>query len=145
MSPEISGKRLELLKETVPKLSRVAVFGIFRQPGPRKMEREPTGGSEHWSAASISGGAAAKDIESAFQAASKGRADAVLVLTSHTLVRRDHKQIVDLAAKNRLPAIYSRRDFVEAGGLHVLGPELNRLVPARRVLRRQDFERRQAR
>jgi putative ABC transport system substrate-binding protein len=58
----------------------------------------------------------AKDIETAFRAASKGRADAVLVLPSPiTLSQR--RQVVDLAANSRLPAIYWATEFVEAGGL----------------------------
>jgi ABC-type uncharacterized transport system substrate-binding protein len=57
-----------------------------------------------------------KDIETAFRAASKGRADAVLVLPSPiTLTQR--RQVVDLAANSRLPAIYWATEFVEAGGL----------------------------
>ena len=57
-----------------------------------------------------------KDIETAFQAASKGHADAVLVLASQ-FVTSDPKGFVELAAKNRLPAIYWSPEFVEAGGL----------------------------
>jgi putative ABC transport system substrate-binding protein len=57
-----------------------------------------------------------KDIETAFQAASKGHADAALVLASQ-LVTSDPKQFVELAAKSRLPAIYWSPEFVEAGGL----------------------------
>jgi putative ABC transport system substrate-binding protein len=56
------------------------------------------------------------DIETAFRAASKGRAEAVLVLASAVLISQ-RKEIADLAAKNRLPAIYDRREFVEDGGL----------------------------
>jgi len=57
-----------------------------------------------------------KDIETAFRAASKGRADAVLVLTS-PFATSQRTQITDLAVKNRLPAIYDRAEFVEDGGL----------------------------
>ena len=61
-----------------------------------------------------------KDLETAFGAASKGNADAVLVLTS--VVTNSHrKQIVELAAKNRLPAIYYTAEWVEAGGLMTYG------------------------
>ena len=66
-----------------------------------------------------------QDIETAFRAASKGRADAVLVLTSPSLTHRT--QIADLALKSRLPAIYRRREFVEAGGLMTYGVRISDL------------------
>ena len=61
-----------------------------------------------------------KDIETAFRAASKGRADAVLVLESPVLVSQ-RTQVADLAVKSRLPAIYHRPEFVEDGGLMSYG------------------------
>ena len=61
-----------------------------------------------------------KDIETAFQAASKGRADAVFVLSGPVL-NSHRKQVVDLALKSRLPAIYNFPDFVDAGGLMTYG------------------------
>ena len=61
-----------------------------------------------------------KDIETAFRAASKGRADAVLTFTS-AIVSSQRTQIVELATKNRLPAIYHNTRFVEAGGLMAYG------------------------
>ena len=61
-----------------------------------------------------------KDIETAFRAASEGRADAVLVLGGPVLVS-NRKQVIDLAVKNRLPAMYYRQEFVEDGGLMSYG------------------------
>jgi putative tryptophan/tyrosine transport system substrate-binding protein len=61
-----------------------------------------------------------KDIETAFRAASKGRADAVLVLAS-PVFNIQRKQIVDLAVKNRLPVIYYAPEWVEDGGLMSYG------------------------
>ena len=84
-----------------------------------------------------------KDIETAFRAASKGRAEAVLVLRGPVLTSQ-RTQVVDLAVKNRLPAIYRTLDFVEAGGLMTYGAS-SRLGPARRHLCGQDFERQKAR
>ena len=67
-----------------------------------------------------------EDIETAFRAASNGRADAVLVLTSpFTFSQRT--QVVDLAAKNRLPAIYPQSEYMEDGGLMTYGPSINDL------------------
>jgi len=117
LSPEISGKQLELLKEIVPKLSRVAVFGNSNEPVNPQLLRE----------LELAAGAFGvqlqhldvlrpKDIETAFRAATKGRADALLVLPSPVLSDQ-RKQITDHVLKSRLPAIYYRADFVEEGGL----------------------------
>jgi len=127
LSPELSGKQLELLKETVTKLSRVAVLGNSTSPGNAQALREMD----------LAAGAlgvklqyldvlSPKDIETAIRAASKGRAEAVLVLPSPVLPSQ-RTQIVDLAAKSRLPAIYWRSDFVEAGGLMSYGASQNDL------------------
>jgi putative tryptophan/tyrosine transport system substrate-binding protein len=117
LAPEISGKQLELLKEVVPKLSHVALLGNSTEPGNAQLLKETE----------LAAGALAvqlqyldvrnpKDIETAFRAASKGRADAVLVLTSQVFTSH-RKQLVELAVKNRLPVTYFRREFVEDGGL----------------------------
>ncbi len=121
LAPELSGKRLELLKEIVSKLSRVAVLGTSPQPGYAQVLKE----------IELAAGAlkvkrqyldvlGSKDIETAFRAATKGRAQAVLVLSSPVLVSQ-RKQVADLAAKNRLPAIYPRTEYTEAGGLMSYG------------------------
>jgi ABC-type uncharacterized transport system substrate-binding protein len=67
-----------------------------------------------------------KDIETAFRAASNGRADGVLVLNSPVFASHQ-TQVVDLAVKSRLPAIYWRSGFVEAGGLMSYGTSENDL------------------
>jgi putative ABC transport system substrate-binding protein len=127
LAPEISGKQLELLKETVPKLSRVAVLGTSTRPGNAQNLKETE----------LSAGAfgvklqyldvlSAKDIETAFRAASKGRADAVLVLQT-PLLTSHRTQVVDLAAKNRLPAIYATAEWVEDGGLMTYGVSITEM------------------
>jgi putative ABC transport system substrate-binding protein len=68
-----------------------------------------------------------KDIETAFRAASKGRAQAVLMLVSGTIANPQRTQIAELAVKSRLPVIHNRREFVEAGGLMTYGVNLNDL------------------
>jgi putative ABC transport system substrate-binding protein len=129
LSVDISGKRLELLKETVPRLSRLAVLGTSTVPGTaqalREMER----------AAGLFGAKlqfldilAPKEIETAFRAAGKERADAVLLLQSFVL-NSQRKQIAGLAIKNRLPAIYYAPEWVEDAGLMSYGvsfTDLNR-------------------
>ncbi len=116
-APELSGKRLELLKETIPKLSRVAVFGTSTLPGNAQMLREVELAAKAFGVKLQNLDVLdPKDIETAFRAASKGRADAVLALAIPVLVLQ-RPQVTDLAVKHRLPAIYDRREFVEGGGL----------------------------
>jgi putative tryptophan/tyrosine transport system substrate-binding protein len=119
--PELSGKRLELLKEVVPKLSRVAVFGDSTQPGYAQVlkETERAAGALRVRLQYLDMLVPA-DIESAFREASKGRADAVLVLGSPVLISH-RRQVVELAVKSRLPATYNQPEFVEAGGLMSYG------------------------
>src|SRR5215475_6848235 len=118
LSPEISGKQLELLKEILPGLSRAAVFGTSTQPGNSQMSKE----------VELAAGALAvklqyvdvlspEDIESAFRAAVKGRAHAVLMIVASSVVGDHREKIVDLAVKSRLPAMYPFSSYVEAGGL----------------------------
>jgi putative ABC transport system substrate-binding protein len=121
LAPELSGKRLELLKEILPKLSRVAVFGTSTRPGNAQSLREVelaagAFGLKH-QFIDILG---PKDIETAFQAASKGRVDAVLLLAG-SIFNSHRTQIAELTIKNRLPAIYHEPEFVEGGGLMSYG------------------------
>jgi putative tryptophan/tyrosine transport system substrate-binding protein len=127
LSPEISGRQLEFLKEIVPKFSRAAVLGTSTRPGTAQALKETE-------LAAVALGVqlqyldvlATKDIEIAFRAASKGRADAVVVLTS--AVFTSHRtQVVDFAAKSRLPAIYPQSDYMETGGLMFYGVSITYL------------------
>src|SRR3989454_6335767 len=103
LSPEISGKQLELLKETVPKLSRVAVLGNSTSPGNAQALREMELAAGVFKAKlQYLDVLDPKDIETAFRAGSKGRADAILVLPSPVLTSQ-RTQIVELAVKSRLP------------------------------------------
>jgi len=119
LRPELSGKQLELLKEIVPKLSRVAVFGTSTHPGNaqslKEVELAARGFGVKLQYLDILD---PKDIETAFRAARKGRADAVLFLVAGGVASSGHRtQIVDLAVKSRLPVIYGVPEYVEAGGL----------------------------
>ena len=145
LAPETSGKRLELLKETVPKLSRVAVLGTSTNPanGPLLKETELAAGALGVKLQYLDV-PDPKDIETAFQAATKGRAEAVLVLQTGVL-NSQRKQIADLAIKSRLPAIYYSPEWVEDGGLMVYSansPDLSRRAA---TYRRQNPQRRQTR
>src|SRR5206468_7267296 len=99
--PEISGKQLELLKEIVPRFSRVAVLGNSTQPGnPQALREVETDAKAFGVKLQYLDVLGPKDIETAFREASKGHADAVLVLASQ-LVTSHPKQFAELAAKNR--------------------------------------------
>ncbi len=117
LAPELSGKQLELLKEIVPKLSLVAVLGTSTNPGKpqqlKEMELAAKAFGIKFQYLDVLG---PKDIETAFRAVSKGRAEGVLVLGGPVLISH-RTQVVDLAVKSRLPAIYNVAEFVEAGGL----------------------------
>jgi putative ABC transport system substrate-binding protein len=124
LAPEISGKRLELLKEIVPKLSRVAVLGISTNPGDAQALKETEFAARGFGLQlQHSDVRRQEDIDTTFQAAGKGRADAVLVLVS-VVLNSYRTQVVELAAKGRLPAIYPILYFVEAGGLMSYGVSL---------------------
>ncbi|HEV8341318.1 MAG TPA: ABC transporter substrate-binding protein [Candidatus Binatia bacterium] len=122
LAPELSGKQLELLKEIVPRLSRVAVLGNSTEPGNAQSLREAQVAAKTFRVQLQNLEArSSKDIETAFAEASKGRADAVLVLVSPVVVfQRTH--VTDLAAKSRLPAIYPQSEFVDSGGLMSYAP-----------------------
>ena len=120
-APELSGKRLEILREVIPKLSRVAVIGTSTNPAYAQVIKEVELAAKAFGVKLQNLDVLhSKDIESAFRAASKGRADGVLVLTSATLVPQ-RVQLAQLAAKHRLPAMYSNSQYVEAGGLMFYG------------------------
>ena len=129
LAPELSGKQIELLKETVPKLSRVAVFGTSTYPGYAQMLKETELAADAYRVKLQNLDVQnLKDIEIAFRTATKGHADAVLVLATPVLLSQ-RRQIADLAVKSRLPAIYPQTEYTEAGGLMYYGantPDLNR-------------------
>jgi ABC-type uncharacterized transport system substrate-binding protein len=121
LAPEISGKQVELLKEIVPKLSRVAVLGSSTNPGNAQALKEIDLAAKAFKVQlQYLEVQEPKEIEAVFHAASKGRADAVLVLLNPVALSH-RKQIADLAAKNRLPAMYYAPDYVEGGGLMSYG------------------------
>jgi putative ABC transport system substrate-binding protein len=121
LAPEISGKQLELLKEIVPRLSRVAVLGNSTTPGTaqalKETERAAVALGVQHLYLDVRG---PKDIETAFRAANKGRAEAILVL-QNPVATAQRTQITALAVKGRFPAIYDRREYVEDGGLMTYG------------------------
>jgi putative ABC transport system substrate-binding protein len=122
LAPQLNAKKLELLKELVPRLSRVAVVsgpGISRTQLPPLEEAARSLGVR----LQVEEVRREGDIERAFQAAKSGRAGAIHVLASPLLFAYT-KTVIGLAAKHRLPAIYEWREAVEAGGLASYGASL---------------------
>ena len=120
-APELNGKRLEILREVVPKLSRVADLGTSSGPGSAQQLREVEPAAKAFGVKlQYLDVLDSKDIATAFRAANKGRADAVLTLVTAIVVSQ-RAQVVELAAKNRLPVIYANNLFVEDGGLMFYG------------------------
>ena len=146
LNRELGGKRLELLKEAVPKVTRVAV--LF----------DPTVGDSVHEVKELLPVAAralgltlqpwevrtADDFDGVFATTGKQRPDGLYVRSS-PLMRPNQKRIVGLALKSRLPSMYDNTEFVDAGGLMSYGADLTDELPARRIFRGQNPEGSQAR
>jgi ABC-type uncharacterized transport system substrate-binding protein len=129
LGPERSGKRLELLKEILPALSRVAIFATSSEPSNARVLKEIENAAramrvkvQIWDVLSF------KDLENAFAAATKERVGAVLMNVSGPLLNPYRKETADLAVKSRLPVMHSRRELVEAGGLMAYGVSVDDLA-----------------
>ena len=126
---ELAGKRLELLKEAVPGISRIAVIWNTAHADYELREMQAAARALGVQLQSLEL-RAPSELDGAFQAASRGRAEALAVVPSRlTAFRRI--RIVELAAKSRLPVISGWREFAEAGALLTYGP--NRLEGSRRA------------
>jgi ABC-type uncharacterized transport system substrate-binding protein len=129
VSSEINGKRLELLKEIVPKLSRVAVFGSSSNPGNAQALKEVELAARALKVqVQYLDVLSPDDFETAFRTAKQGRADAILIMVSNPIAGTRRKEIAELAAKSRLPTIHNRLEEVEAGGLMTYGVSLSDLA-----------------
>ncbi|MBI3064458.1 MAG: ABC transporter substrate-binding protein [Deltaproteobacteria bacterium] len=129
ISPVIAGKRLELLKETVPKLSRITV--LWTRGGSDQSWKESQLAARELGLQIHSMEVSSADkLESAFKEAVKA-ASGALAVTPYHLTNSNRKLIADLAARHRLPAIYPRGDIVDSGGLMSYGAD--RTEPYRRV------------
>jgi putative ABC transport system substrate-binding protein len=128
LAPERTAKRLELLKEIVPGLSRVAVFGTSTEPNNARELKEVELAAEGLGIKlQYRDVLTLKDVEIAFRAAVKERTGAVLKNVSGPITNAHRKEIADLAVKSRLPVIYGRREPVEAGGLMSYGVSVDDL------------------
>ena len=119
----LAGKRLELLKEAVPKISRVAVLWNPHDPSSAQQWKESQLAARELGLQLHSMEVSSADqFESAFKEANQVRSSALFVVSS-ALAFSNQNRITDLAIKNRLPAIYTRGDFVDSGGLISYGPD----------------------
>jgi len=123
ISGELGGKRLELLKEIIPKLARVAVL----------WDPQNLGSTQEWKESQVTARdlglqlhsmevSSADKFDAAFKEATKA-GSAALVVTRSTLNNSYQKRIADLAAQFQLPAMYAREDFVDSGGLMSYGAD----------------------
>lgn len=124
MTPELSGKRLELLKETVPGLSRVAILwnpdNLHEPPAVRQLELAARALGVQLQLFAVR---APGELDAAFAAIDRARANALIVFENPLHVR--HRSVIaELAMKSRLPTMFEIRSFVEAGGLIAYGPRL---------------------
>ena len=125
--PDLVGKCLELLNQAVPGVSRVAVLWPPGALGERTEKNMLTGAGEAGRALGVRlqfvEAPRPADLDRAFSEMTRARAGALAVLPSTILVR-ERKRLVDLAAKNRLPTIFTQTEFVDAGGLMGYGPSV---------------------
>jgi putative tryptophan/tyrosine transport system substrate-binding protein len=123
LRPELAGKRLELLKEIIPNLSRIAVFATSASSDYTQVVKESELAASAFSVKVQSLDILSpKDFESAFQAAAKGRAEAILVRVPGPILSPSRRKVVELAVKSRLAVIYETAAEVEVGGLMCYGP-----------------------
>jgi len=118
LARDLSGKRLELLTEAISNLSRVGVLWDANAEAPTMSfkEYETAARALKIPLQSLAVRGPNPDLEAAFQTATKGRANALIVI-SNPVFTRHAKRIADLAIRNRLPSMYERSPYVETGGL----------------------------
>jgi putative ABC transport system substrate-binding protein len=123
IAPVLAGKRLELLKEVIPKLSRVAALTNPRNPGSAQSWKESLlaarelGIQLHFMEVS-----SADKFEGAFKEATKVHSAALTVIAG-SIATSNAKLVTDLATKYRLPAVFDRSEFITTGGLMSYGPD----------------------
>jgi putative ABC transport system substrate-binding protein len=122
LGPELSGKRLELLKEVLPNITRVAALWNSANPAQKPIWKAiqvaAQGLGLHVQSLEVR---SSDDLDSAFEAALRERAQA-LIISPEPLINMQLRRIVEFATKNRLPAMYAGPEVVEAGGLMSYAP-----------------------
>ncbi len=127
LAPELVGKRLEQLKQAVPGVNRVAVLwepGAYVELTERDILKETEVAARALGVRlQFVEARGPADFDRAFSDMTRARAGALTVLPS-TMFIIERRRLVDLAAKNRLPAVYTSREYVDAGGLMAYGPSI---------------------
>jgi len=123
LAPELNGKRLELLKETLPKVMRVAVLTREGDRERQRFKESEVVAKGLGLRLQFFGANVADDLDSAFDAVKRAGAQA-LILPPTTFLLTNRVQFINAAAKNRLPAIYPDSEYVEVGGLMSYGPDI---------------------
>jgi putative ABC transport system substrate-binding protein len=124
LAPELNWKRLELLKEVAPKATRIAFLTrLGTTTGEQRFKEAEADAKGLGLQLQFLGAKGPDDLESAFDAAKQSGAQAVIVHPS-TFVATNRARIIDLTAKNRLPAVYPSTPYAEAGGLMSYGPDI---------------------
>jgi putative ABC transport system substrate-binding protein len=125
MAPDLVGKQLQLLKEVVPKISRVAVLWNADNPGgvPQLRQAEAAARALGVRLQSLEA-RGPHELDSAFAAMTREQAGALVILNDAVLGVNLSKQIAELAAKSRLPAMHGVPEYAQAGGLMVYGANL---------------------
>ena len=133
--PSFSAKTLQLLRDAVSGLSKVAVFWL-RASGSRQLEAVRSAAAALELTVEVFEVGRPSEFEAAFQAAAKSKASGVLMLSS-PLISAYPQALADLALVNRLPAISIFPDFAQKGGLIAYGPDLLALYPQASVMTRK--------
>jgi putative ABC transport system substrate-binding protein len=130
LAPDLNTKRLEILKEAVPKLARVGLLrtavGIASDPGNQLKELRPAARALMLRLEEIETQTDSKGLESAFQSAKQNQVGAIMTPPAGGFFA-ERKRIVELAIKYRLPAIYPQKAFVDEGGLMFYGTDATEL------------------
>jgi putative ABC transport system substrate-binding protein len=113
---ELTSKRLEILRDAVPKLTRVGLLRLGGSTDLQPKELRPAAQALKLKLEEIETQADAKSLESAFQTAKEKQVGAIITTTTRPFFA-ERKRIVELALKHRLPAIYPQKEFVDEGGL----------------------------
>ena len=141
LAVELNTKRLEILKDAVPKLARVGLLRPARAGQNLQLkELRAAAVALKLKLEEIETQLDAKGLESAFQTAKQKQVGAIM-MTAIPAFFAERKRIVELAAKHRLPAIYVQKEFVDDGGLMSYGADYDDLLPPRGYVRGQNPER----
>lgn len=125
LNQDLPAKQLQLLKEAVPRLSRVAVLGSRAFPLPPKGRRDAEAAAEvlnlHLQHVDLTG---ADDLDETFEAMARDRVGGLLVRSDPFILEPNAKRVIALAFKHRLPAVYWLHTYPQAGGLMSYGADL---------------------